>query len=184
MIYGLLCRIEGASQIYMIVRSEEKARIVQDILGNDIIIIINPPYGDKSLEEKIKIEDSLLEKLKKKTNGMLFDDVVVACSDPDAQRLMLRLYNPVGYAVGACFGGVHSTVDGADIDQNHYRSAKTIGTSGCSTRAMETIISWLREGKISLKEFASSERYTFKTDPAEFFTTDSGGLRPILYPWE
>lgn len=184
MIYARLCQVEGAKKVFILVRSKEKAALVEEILGKDITSIINPSYKDKSTLEKEKIEDKLVKKLRDLTDGHLFDDVIVACSDADAQRLMLKLYNPEGYAVGACFGGAHDKVDRVNMDQHHYRSAKTIGSSGCSTKTMETILSWLEKGKLSLKGFLSSQRYSLATDPEEFFTTKADGLKPVLYPWD
>jgi hypothetical protein len=49
---------------------------------------------------------------------------------------------------------------------------------------METILSWLEEGKLSLKGFLSSRKYSLATDPKEFFTTKADGLKPVLYPWD
>lgn len=184
MIYARLCQVEGAKKVFILVRSKEKAALVEEILGKDITSIINPSYKDKSTLEKEKIEDKLVKKLRDLTDGHLFDDVIVACSDADAQRLMLKLYNPEGYAVGACFGGAHDKVDRVNMDQHHYRSAKTIGSSGCSTKTMETILSWLEKGKLALKGFLSSQRYSLATDPEEFFTTEADGLKPVLYPWD
>ena len=183
MIYALLCKIEGSSRIYMIVRSEAKKEEVHRALGKDINVIISPSYDDRPIEEKLEIEGKLVEKLRDMTDGKLFDDVISACPGADAQRLMLRLYNPDGYAVGACFGGTHALVDRANIDANHYCAAKTVGSSGCSNRAMERIIALLESKKLSLKGFTSAKKHTFKTDPKEFFTTTEGGLKPVLYPW-
>jgi len=182
MIYAMLCKVEGAKEVYVIVRSEEKAKLTREILGNQFNIIINKPYKDKPIEEKEKIEDELAEKLKEITKGKLFDDVITACPDADGQRLMLKLYNPDGYSVGACFGGTHDKVDRANIDIMHYRSAKTIGTSGCSNKTMEIVVEWLKERKISLKGFTSKRKYNFESDPKEFFTTEKDGLKPVLYP--
>jgi L-iditol 2-dehydrogenase len=183
MIYAQLCKVFGATKIHMIVRSEEKKNEVHRILGEGVKVIISPQYNDKPLEEKLEIEDRLVEKLNNMTQEELFDDVIVACPDADAQRLMLKLYNPNGYAVGACFGGTHALVDRVDIDINHYRAAKTVGSSGCSNKAMERIIELLESKVLSLKGFTSLERYTFKTDPDEFFTSAGNGLKPVLYPW-
>lgn len=183
MIYALLCKIEGSSRIYMIVRSKDKKEKVYRALGKDIGVIICPNYDGRPIEEKLEVEDKLVEKLRDTTNGELFDDVVSACPDADAQRLMLRLYNPDGYAVGACFGGAHALVDRASIDANHYCAAKTVGSSGCSNKTMERIVTLLETKKLSLKGFTSSKKYTFETDPEEFFTTTADGLKPVLYPW-
>jgi L-iditol 2-dehydrogenase len=183
MIYAMLCKVEGSAEVYVIVRSDRKAEMVKKILGPDYKVVVVPPYDDKKISEKIEIENKIVESLKEMTQGRFFDDVIVACPSVDAQRLMFRLYNPSGYAVGACFGGTRATVDKADIDQNHYRCAKTIGTSGCSNKTIEIIINWLKEGKISLKGFTDSKKYTFKDDPKEFFTTTKAGLKPVLYPW-
>ena len=184
MIYARLCQIEGAKKVFILVRSKEKANLVKGILGEDIIPVIYAPYKDESISKKEKIENELVKSLRDLTNGHLFDDVIVACSSTDAQRLMLKLYSPGGYTVGACFGGTHRKADKVDMDQHHYRSAKTIGSSGCSTKTMETILSWLEKGKLSLKGFISSKKYSLATDPKEFFTTEANGLKPVLYPWD
>ena len=184
MIYARLCQIEEAKKVFILVRSKEKASLAREILGEDIVPVIYPSYKDKSISKKEKIEDNLVENLKNATKGNLFDDVIVACSDTDAQRLMLKLYSPEGNAVGACFGGTHGKTDRVDMDQHHYRSAKTIGSSGCSTKTMETVLSWLEKGKLSLKGFLSCQKYSLATDPKEFFTTEADGLKPVLYPWD
>jgi len=88
---------------------------------------------------------------------------------------------PEGYAVGACFGGTHRLVDAANIDVNHYRAAKTMGTSGCSTDCMKTILRWLEQGRLNLQGFLSRRRFTLEDDPHEFFTTDADGLKPALF---
>ena len=184
MIYALLLRLLGSAAVYMVVRSEEKAGLVREVLGDSVKTFIFPPYSEARLEEKLTIERDLIEKLASANGGRLFDDVVAACADPDAQRLMLGLYNTSGYAVGTCFGGTHRLVDRVNMDAHHYRCATTIGTSGCSTRSMETIIRWLQEGKLSPNGFTSKNRYSLKTDPEEFFTTSAGGLKPVFYPWD
>ena len=184
MIYALLLRLLGSAEVFVVVRSEKKARLVHEVLGDSVRTVISPSYSDSSLEEKLEIERQLAETLAEANGGRLFDDVVAACADPDAQRLMLQLYNTSGYAVGACFGGTHGLVEGANMDSHHYRSAATIGTSGCSTRSMETIVRWLQERKLLLRGFTSKNRYSLKTDPAEFLSTSADGLKPVLYPWD
>ena len=184
MMYALLASLEGAGIVIMLVRSDAKVELVARILGDRVETVLVPQLEGLSLAEKLEVEAEIVAGLEVRTDGYLFDDVVAACPDPDAQRLMLKLFNRSGYAVGACFGGTHELVDGADIDQCHYRLAKTIGTSGTSNRTMQTVIDWLAEGKLDLRNFAAQQRYTFETPPDEFFTTYSGGLKPILFPWD
>jgi len=182
LIYALLCRLEGAANVFVLVRSEKKKELVRQLLGEWVRVVAIGDYSRKSLPEKLAEEERIVARLKDETDGYLFDDVIPACPDANAQRLMLKLYTPEGYAVGACFGGTHELVESADIDQNHYRSAKTIGTSGCSTRAMETIARWLGEGRMTFRGLTDPRHFTFRDDPEEFFT--ASGLKPILYPWE
>jgi L-iditol 2-dehydrogenase len=184
MMYASLLRLLGSAHVLMLVRSEDKARLVRDTLGDSVGTYVSPPYSNAPLEEKLAIERDLAEKLAAINRGWLFDDVVAACPDPDAQRLMLQLYTTSGYAVGACFGGTHGLADRVNMDAHHYRSATTIGTSGCSTRSMETIIRWLHERRLLLKGFTSKIRYSLNDDPAEFLTTSPDGLKPVLYPWD
>ena len=184
MIYALLCRTEGAAEVHIVVRSQAKADLVRQVLGPDFTITIAEPPDGLDIESRLQREAQLVQELRDKTQGRLFDDVISACADPHAQRWMLQCYNTEADAVGACFGGARELVDRVDMDVHHYRQAKTVGSSGCSTRCMETIIRWLDQGRISLKGFTNPQRFTMQSDPEEFLTTGAGGLRPMLRPWE
>jgi len=181
MIYAALALLEGAERTVMIVRSEAKRELVNKMLGDKVEVYLAPRTGEAASPETLAAEDRIVQDLSDLTGGYLFDDVISACASPAAQRLMLRLYTPEGYAVGACFGGTHRLVDAANIDANHYRAAKTMGTSGCSTDCMKTVLKWLEEERLSLQGFISRRRFTLKDDPHEFFTTDADGLKPALF---
>jgi L-iditol 2-dehydrogenase len=184
LLYVSLAILEGASKVVMVVRSEKKEKLIHQILKNQVNVYVVPQLINSTIQERLLQEEKIVHDLEEITGGYLFDDVVCACSDPNAQRLMLKLYTREGYGVGACFGGTHSLVDQVDVDQNHYRCAKTIGTSGCSTDAMKAVLQWLYEGKLSFQGFTSSRKFTFDDSPQEFFTTSADGLKPVLYPWE
>jgi threonine dehydrogenase-like Zn-dependent dehydrogenase len=181
MIYATLALLEGAGQVIMIARSEAKAELINSVLGKRIQVYLAPRTGEDATPETLAAEERVVRDLEDWTGGYLFDDVVSACASPAAQRLMLKLYTREGYAVGACFGGTHQLVDAADIDVNHYRAAKTMGTSGCSTDCMKTILRWLGEDRLSLEGFLSKRLFTLEDDPHEFFTTGADGLKPALY---
>ncbi len=172
LIYARLIQLEDAAEVYVLVRSAQKTALVRELLGPQVIAV---NIADKSQEE-------IVSELRERTGGHFFEDVVAACADPAAQRLMLELYSPDGYAVGACFGGTHQLVDGVNLDSHHYRIAKTIGTSGCSTRTMETVLRWLEEGRLSLDGFASPRLWTLDDSPDEFFTATGDGRKPMLRP--
>jgi threonine dehydrogenase-like Zn-dependent dehydrogenase len=180
MIYAALARLDGASRIVMIVRSESKKKLVRQLLGEWVEVYHTPKTAEDASPETLAAEDSVCRDLSEMTGGYLFDDVIVACASPTAQRLMLRLYTREGYAVGACFGGTHQLVDRADLDVSHYRAAKTIGTSGCSTDCMQTILGWLANGKLELNGFISRRHFSLDDDPHEFFTTETDGLKPAV----
>jgi L-iditol 2-dehydrogenase len=181
MIYARLAQLEGAGRIVMIVRSEYKRELVKKVLGDEVEVYLASGTTDDASPETIEAENTIVRDLSDLTRGYLFDDVIAACASPAAQRLMLRLYSPEGYAVGACFGGTHQVVDAADLDANHYRAAKTMGTSGCSTDCMKTILNWLGSRRLKLNGFISSQLFTLDDDPHEFFTTDADGLKPALF---
>ncbi len=168
-IYARLAKLEGAKRVFVFVRSSEKEELVKKVDKEFIAVNISG-----------KTHSEIVEDVSRLTDGHLLDDVVAACSDPDAQKLMLELYSPEGYAVGACFGGTHEKVSDANMDNHHYRIAKTIGTSGCSTRSMETIISWLGSSKLALDGLCSKRIWTLDDSPTEFFTAKEDGLKPIL----
>ncbi len=180
MIYARLALLEGAAKVVIVVRSAEKARLVREKLGGSVAIYEAPRMGDDASAATRKAEDAIVADLSRLTDSYLFDDVVSANASPASQRLMLRLYTPEGYAVGACFGGTHALVDAANIDVNHYRAAKTIGTSGCSTDGMRTVLQWLSSGRLSLEGMVSPRHYTLADDPHEFFTVENG-LKPALF---
>lgn len=184
MIYGQLARIEGAAEIWFIVRSPDKAALISSVLGDEPQIKVVPDYSGLPLQEKQGIESALARELTDLTRGELFDDVVLAAPSRDAQRLMFLLLNPDGYGVAACFAGLHKPAELAMVDHLHYRMAKAVGTSGCSTRTMETILKWIGAGRLSLKGFTCPHHYTLADDPAEFFQTRADGRKPMLYPWE
>jgi len=181
MIYALLCKLEGAAEVHIVVRSEAKANLVRRVLGDGFLITVSGNMDDLDLEKRLKREAALVDELREKTEGRLFDDVISACADPHAQRWMLQCYNTEADAVGAGFGGTRELVDRVEMDVHHYRQARFVGSSGCSTRCMETILRRLDEGKLSLKGFCSSRRFTLDSDPVEFFTTHAGGLKPVLW---
>jgi L-iditol 2-dehydrogenase len=181
MIYATLAHLEGAGRIVTIVRSAYKKKLVERVLGDKVEVYIAPRTAEDTSSETLEAEDAIVRDLSDLTGGYLFDDVVAACASPAAQRLMLRLYAPEGYGVGACFGGTHQLVDAANLDANHYRAAKTIGTSGCSTDCIKTILNWLESRRLDLPGFISGRRFTLDDDPHEFFTTDADGLKPALY---
>lgn len=184
LIYGILARAEGAAEVWFIVRSEAKAALARSVMGDWPRFEIVPDYAALELEEKIKHEAELEKRFRDLTRGELFDDVVLACPSSDAQRLMFQLLNPDGYGVAACFAGLHQRSAAANVDLLHYRIGKAVGTSGCSTRAMETILRWVAERRISMKGFMASQHYTLSTNPAEFLSTQADGRKPALHPWE
>jgi threonine dehydrogenase-like Zn-dependent dehydrogenase len=182
MIYALLAILEGAKQIVMVVRSEAKEKLVKSLLGEKAEVYVAPGLADDASPGTLAAEAAVVLELARLTGGYLFDDVVAACAAASAQRLMLKLYTREGYAVGACFGGTHQLVDAADIDTNHYRAGKTIGTSGCSTSCMKTVLKWLGTRQLDLNDFMASRRFTLDDDPHEFFTTEADGRKPVLCP--
>lgn len=184
LIYAQLARIEGAADVWFIVRSQSKVDLATTVLGDWPKFKIVPDYARESLDDKLGIETRLEQEFQDLTGGALFDDVVLACPSLDAQRLMFRLMNPNGYAVAACFAGLNEVSDHAGVDLLHYRIGKAIGTSGCSTQTMETILRWLDEGRLSLKGFTCPHHYTLDDDPNEFLKTTADGRKPMLYPWE
>lgn len=180
MIYARLALLEGAAKVVVVVRSAEKARLVREKLGSAVTLYEAPRMAEDASPATGKAEDQVVADLTHLTGGYLFDDVISANASAASQRLMLRLYTPEGYAVGACFGGTHALVDAANLDLNHYRAAKTIGTSGCSTDAMKTVLAWLSDGRLSLRGMISPRHYTLDDDPHEFFTVENG-LKPALF---
>ena len=71
--------------------------------------------------------------------------------------------------------------------KNHFRHQegflnKTIGTSGCSTSCMKTVLKWLGNRRLDLNGLIAERRFTLDDDPHEFFTTEADGRKPALCP--
>jgi L-iditol 2-dehydrogenase len=184
MVYGRLARLEGAGEIWIMVRSQYKKRLLEKVLGEGFAVRVVEKYSQQTPEQKIAREREIESEYSDLTGGDLFDDVILACPSLDAQRLMFQLLNPNGYGVAVCFAGLHERSDRANVDLLHYRIGKASGTSGCSTKTMETVIAWLGEGRLSLKGLTAPTHYTLHDDPQEFLTTPADGRKPMLYPWE
>ncbi len=184
LVYAKLAKADDAGDVWFVVRSAGKEKMIRDMLGDWPKIKVVADYAELPLADKLKREKELEQEFAALTNGDLFDDVVLAAPSVDAQRYMINLLNPDGYGVCASFAGIRELVDGANIDLLHYRIGKIIGTSGCSTRAMETILKWLEYGKLSMRGLTCPRHYTLGDCPEEFFTTNADGRKPMLYPWE
>ena len=184
MIYSELAKREGAAEVWIMVRSKRKEKLIRQVLGDWPRVEVVEDYSEAEIDNRIATEAVIEERMKDLTAGQLFDDVVLAAPSLDAQRLMFQLLNPEGYGVAASFAGLHERSERANVDQIHYRIGKTTGTSGCSTRTMETIIRWLSDGTLSLKGFTSPERFSLNDDPELFFKTTTDGRKPMLYPWD
>jgi L-iditol 2-dehydrogenase len=184
MIYARLAQMERAGEVWMMVRSAAKAAFLAAKLGPEIKLKVVADYASLAMADKHALETRLENEFAEATRGALFDDIVLACHAPDAQRLMFRLLNPDGYAVAACFAGLNEACEQANVDLLHYRIGKAVGTSGCSTRTMETILRLLATNALRLEGFCCPTHYNLRHDPADFFCTAADGRKPMLYPWE
>ena len=182
LIYGRLALAEKANQVWFQVRSQKKADLIKGIFGDDVKIKIVAGYSDKDLEQKLLIEQQLVKEYQELTDGRFFHDLILACASMDSQRLLFHLSNEDGYSAIAFFAGLHELSDQTNVDLLHFRLAKAFGTSGASTKAMQTILDWIAKGKLSLEGLSNDKKYTLRDDPAEFFTMGSENLKPLLYP--
>jgi L-iditol 2-dehydrogenase len=183
MVYGQLAKIEGAKEVCFITRSQKKVDLIKKVVGDWPKFKIIPDYSDLSIDEKLELESGFEKEFTELTNGELFDDIILAAPSKDAQRYMLTLMNPNGYAVAASFAGIREPVEKANVDLLHYRIGKFIGTSGCSTKTMETVMKWLESGKMTMKGYTCPEKFTFDNSAEDFLTTSADGRKPMLYPW-
>jgi L-iditol 2-dehydrogenase len=183
MVYGQLAKIEGAREVWFITRSQKKVDLIKKVVGDWCKFKIIPEYSDLPIDEKLELELGIEKEFLELTNGELFDDVILAAPSKDAQRYMLTLMNPNGYAVAASFAGIREPVEKANVDLLHYRIGKFIGTSGCSTKTMETIVKWLESGKLTMKGYTCPEKFSLDGSAEGFLTTSADGRKPMLYPW-
>jgi L-iditol 2-dehydrogenase len=183
LLYAAFARLEGAHEVHVVVRSDAKAALVRRILGDWARVTVFPDHSAHALPDRLRLEKQLVSSLRDATDGQLFDDVVLAVSSADAQRYAFELLTPSGHGAVALFAGLQCASESANVDLLHYRMAKAIGTTGCSTRTMRTVLRWLEEGRLSLKGYCDGRKYTLDDDPSEFFQADTTGLKLMLYPW-
>lgn len=184
LLYGQFAKKEGAAEVFFVVRSPEKAELIRSVLGDWPRFVVVPDYSDRPIEERLGVEAELVASLADRTAGSLFDDVALAVPSLDAQRYAFELLNPSGYGAVALFAGLQQAGERVHVDRLHYRMASAVGTTGCSTRTMNTVVRWLADGEISLRGLTAARRFTLEDDPAEFFQTEASGLKPLLAPWE
>jgi len=171
-------QVGGASKVVMFVRSEDKARLGERLLGSR--------FGDKV---EFFVYDSNLphvETLKsikgRYGESFMSDDVIIAAGDVKAVELAHRMVSGTGWRIHA-FAGTHGEI-AVESGVWHYSNAGTSGTSGCNTRTMENVLKMIERGTIELSKF-SGNKYTFSdllNDLSRFFTDRY--LRPVLLPNE
>jgi len=99
MIYAALALLEGAGRVVMVARSQSKKKLIENVLGDNVEVYVTAAQTEQSAQQALAAQDAIVGDLADLTGGALFDDVIAACASTGAQRLMLELYAPEGYAV-------------------------------------------------------------------------------------
>jgi len=176
--YAKLCKIMGAREVIVFVRSDYKEKLVKSILGTDGFSTMRYPEGLEGEE----LRKEIVRMVSEVTDGNFLDDVVCACPDPEAASLAFDIVNEGGYI--AFFAGLGHREVPARLDALHYKfPAKAGGTSGCSTDHMKAIIELAERGMIDLEAFPSKDIFyleDLEDNPGSFF--EYKGLKPILSP--
>ena len=59
MIYAALACLEGAARVIMIVRSDDKKRLVRQVLGDKVAVYVSPSYPEAASPETLAVEGGI-----------------------------------------------------------------------------------------------------------------------------
>ncbi len=165
--------VGGAAKVTMLVRSEAKRKLGQELFPNEprIDYLVNAPGAS---------HEEIVRRMKERYGADFgFDDVILAAGDAATLGLAHELVAGSNWRVHAFAGTRGETA--LESGAWHYGNAGTHGTSGCNTKAMENVIAMAQRG-FDLEKF-SGRRYTIEEladDTSAFF--DDTHLRPALLP--
>jgi len=169
-------QVGGASNLIMFVRSEDKAKLVERLLGKRFAGKIEFFVYDSNLPH----EENVSRFRREHSESSVVDDVFIAAGDARAVELAHRIVSGSGWRIHA-FAGTRGEVK-VESGVWHYGNSGTQGVSGCNTRAVENVLKMIERGTVELAKF-SGNKYRFKDlkeDASSFFTDKY--LRPVLLP--
>lgn len=174
-------RIGGAREVVVVVRSEDKGRLVKRILPDERVV----PFvcGDESnLAEAVR---SAYQQRYQGTFGRPyhgFDDVILAAGTATTVAQAHRLIAPTNARIMA-FAGTRGPCE-VESGVWHYHNAGVLGTSGCNTKMIEVALGLFARRSLDVSDLAG-KAYTFddleQPGGIEAFFNDKY-LRPYLLP--
>lgn len=173
--------IGGAREVVFTVRSEAKAKLVHEVMGNDprVRTLIVAHDGDLPGVVRASYVPREADPYGRTFRG--FDDVVLAAGGPGTVAAVHEVIAPTGGRI-LTFAGTRGRCE-VESGVWHYANAGVLGTSGCNTKMMELALRLLERGSIDIRPL-SGRTYTFRdfstNGTAAFF--EDQHLRPKLDP--
>jgi len=173
--------IGGAREVAVVVRSEDKARLVRQVVPNERVVpIVCEDPSDLLAAVRARYADRYAATLGRTFRG--FDDVILAAGTSETLASAHRLIGPANARVMA-FAGTRGPCE-LESGVWHYHNAGVLGTSGCNTKMIEIALGLFARGSLDVSVLAG-RRYTFDDLAApggvEAFFNDKH-LRPFFAP--
>ncbi len=142
-LHSQLARARGVEKVILVEISPHRLKMVKRVAGADIYL--NPQ------------EEDLKEKVTELTQGRGADQVIVACSSPEAQKLALEIVAPLGWV--NFFGGLPKDKPYVNLDTNliHYKECFVTGTHGSSPLHNRMALEVISKGKVKVRELISQK---------------------------
>jgi L-iditol 2-dehydrogenase len=165
-----LARERGASKVFLSQRSRERLLIAKEKFSPDEIIVAEG--------------DELVQAVRKLTDGIGADVIIVAAPSPTAQELSFKMIAPRGRI--NFFGGLPKDNHMISIDANiiHYQEIYISGASSSLGRQNKEALNLISNGSIKAKDYIS-HRFSLD-DIADAFRTveNKESIKAVVFPWK
>ena len=152
--------------VNLIVVSEPNTerRILAQETGADIVV--NP------------LETDLENMIKKETNGLGIDKIIVATSVPKVIHELMHCLRKGGQI--CLFAGMGAKVEQFDVDLIHYNELSICGTSAARIEDFQTAIQYITNNEISIKDLITKKFHLEQIELAINYVMSGNGLKTLL----
>jgi len=170
-----------ASEVVVIVRSQDKANLVKKIVPDRRVVTLLCP---DEIQMTQRIAETYAPEYKQRTGQAFrgFDDVVLCAGSAQTVALAHRIIAPTGARLQT-FAGTRGEC-AIESGVWHYGNAGILGTTGCNTKMLEVSLELFQRGKLPVDRLAG-KGYTFDDlstpEGVKAFFEDKH-LRPYLAP--
>ena len=164
-----LARARGASKIILTQRSLPRLELTREKFKPDVIIA-----GEGQ---------EVIDSVKRETDGIGADIVIVAAPSPSAQELAFSMVAPRGRV--NLYGGLPKDNRMITIDANiiHYTECSVTGASSSLGRQNREALELISKGLVSAREYIT-HRFSIDEAPEAFTVVEAKqAIKAVVFPW-